>query len=149
MDRSTELLHLKGPHVLPVIICQSPFIDTNPPLFCRFSLSTSQKPPRRGSSCHSPYSSETPVGFPVRMVALKDQLSPSCKESFIGHPVKVSESQRVSETLWFMGLSVEDELRYPKSGYALDVSRHVSKHKDQNRDPDRLDSGVRRDLLFS
>jgi hypothetical protein len=55
LDRSTELLYLKGPHVLPVIVCQIPFFHTNPPLFSWFSLSTSQKPPRRGRSRHSPY----------------------------------------------------------------------------------------------
>jgi hypothetical protein len=54
LDRSTKTLHLKGTHVLPVIVCQSPFIDTNPPLISWFSLSTSQKPPRRGRSRHSP-----------------------------------------------------------------------------------------------
>jgi len=29
LDRSTEPLHLKGPHVLPVIVCQSSFIQHN------------------------------------------------------------------------------------------------------------------------
>jgi hypothetical protein len=33
LDRSTELLHLKRPHMLPVIVCQSPLIDTDPQLF--------------------------------------------------------------------------------------------------------------------
>ena len=55
LDRSTKTLHLKGTHVLPVIVCQSPLIDTNPPWISWFSLSTSQKPHRRGRSRHSPY----------------------------------------------------------------------------------------------
>jgi hypothetical protein len=54
LDRSTKTLHLKGTHVLPVIVWQSPFIDTNPPFISWFSLFffTSQKPPRRGRSRH-------------------------------------------------------------------------------------------------
>jgi hypothetical protein len=34
--------------------------------------------------------------------------------------------QQVSDTLWDMGLSVEDEFRYPKSGYSIDIRVHES-----------------------
>ena len=59
-----------------------------------------------------------------RMEALKDlrSLTDACRETFVGRPVAPSATQKqVSETLRHMGLSVEDEVRCPKSGYSIDM----------------------------
>ena len=39
--------------------------------------------------------------------------------------------QQVSETLRHMGLSVEDEVRCPKSGYSIDMVTHVRDIKEK------------------
>jgi hypothetical protein len=57
------------------------------------------------------------AGLPVSDWALKDKLGPWCKAAFIGQPIKESATQQqVSDILWGMGLSVEDEFRCPKAG---------------------------------
>ena len=62
------------------------------------------------------------AGSPERIQTLNDQLGKSCKTVFLGQPVQVSAiQQHVSNTLWGMGLSVEDEFRCPKSGYSIDM----------------------------
>jgi len=50
-DRSTETLHLKGSHMLSVIVCQNPLLTQirHCLCLCWFFLSTSEEPPRRGS----------------------------------------------------------------------------------------------------
>jgi hypothetical protein len=64
-------------------------------------------------------------GMPVSVLALKDKLGPSCKAAFIGQPIKESATQQqVSDILRGMGLSVDDEFRCPKSGYAIDMRVH-------------------------
>jgi hypothetical protein len=57
------------------------------------------------------------------MQALKD----TCRVAFEGAQTNPSASQQqVSETLRHMGLSVEDEVRCPKSGYSIDMIVHGS-----------------------
>jgi len=57
------------------------------------------------------------------MQALKD----TCREAFVGSKTAPSPTQQqVSETLRHMGLSVEDEVRCPKSGYSIDMCVHDS-----------------------
>jgi hypothetical protein len=57
------------------------------------------------------------------MGALKE----TCREAFEGEQIRPSASQQqVSETLRHMGLSVEDEVRCPKSGYSMDMIVHNS-----------------------
>ena len=54
-------------------------------------------------------------------------LTDACREAFVGTPVAPSAAQQqVSETLRHMGLSVEDEVRCPKSGYSIDMIVHDS-----------------------
>ena len=61
----------------------------------------------------------------VGVQTLKEKLGPSCQAAFIGVPVHPSVSQQqVSDTLRDMGLSVEDEFRFPKSGYSIDMVVH-------------------------
>ena len=58
----------------------------------------------------------------VSVQTLKEKLGLSCQAAFIGIPVHPSTSQQqVSDTLRGMGLTVEDEFRYPKSGYSIDM----------------------------
>ena len=55
--RSDGTLHLKGTHMLPVIVCprQSPFIDTIPTPFSLILPLFRECPPKWGRSCQSPY----------------------------------------------------------------------------------------------
>jgi hypothetical protein len=56
--------------------------------------------------------------------AIKDRqsLKEACRSAFEGAQTNASASQlQVSKTLRDMGLSVEDEVRCPKSGYSIDV----------------------------
>jgi hypothetical protein len=58
----------------------------------------------------------------------------ACREAFEGAPTAASATQQqVSETLRHMGLSVEDEVRCPKSGYSIDMLVH-------DRSPRRMES---------
>jgi hypothetical protein len=60
--------------------------------------------------------------LPVNVQTLKEELGALCQAAFIGVPVHPSVSQQqVSDTLRGMGLSVEDEIRCPKSGYSIDM----------------------------
>jgi hypothetical protein len=52
-------------------------------------------------------------------------LKEKCREEFVCDMQQPSEAQRqVSETLRHLGLSVEDEVRCPKSGYSIDILVH-------------------------
>ena len=56
---------------------------------------------------------------------LKEKLWPSCQSAFTGLPLHPCASkQQVSETLRGMSLLVEDEFRFPKSGYSIDMRVH-------------------------
>jgi hypothetical protein len=62
------------------------------------------------------------VDFSVIVQTLTVKLGPSCQAAFIGVPVHPSASQQqVSDALRDMGLSVEDEFRFQKSGYSIDM----------------------------
>jgi hypothetical protein len=66
-----------------------------------------------------------PADLSVSVRTLKEELGPSCQAAFIGLPVHPSASQQqVRDTLQGMSLSVEDELRCPKSGYSIDMRVH-------------------------
>jgi hypothetical protein len=61
--------------------------------------------------------------------AIKDMqsLKDTCRLAFEGAQTNPSATQQqVSETLRHMGLSVEDEVRCPKSGYSIDMLAHDS-----------------------
>ena len=61
--------------------------------------------------------------------AIKDMqsLKDTCRLAFEGAQTNPSATQQqVSETLRHMGLSVEDEVRCPKSGYSIDMLVHDS-----------------------
>jgi hypothetical protein len=60
--------------------------------------------------------------LPASIYALKVDLGPACKASFLSAPANPSVSQQqVSDTLRDIGLSVEDEFRCPKSEYSIDM----------------------------
>ena len=61
--------------------------------------------------------------------AIKDlqSLKETCRAAFEGTQTNTSETHKqVSETLRHMGMSVEDEVRCPKSGYSIDMLVHNS-----------------------
>jgi len=65
----------------------------------------------------------------LRMEVINDMwaLKETCREAFEGAKSAPSATQQqVSETLRHMGLSVEDEVRCPKSGYSIDMIVHDS-----------------------
>jgi len=65
----------------------------------------------------------------IRMEAVNDMwaLKETCLEAFVCAKVAPSGTQQqVSETLRHMGMSVEDEVRCPKSGYSIDMMVHDS-----------------------
>ena len=60
----------------------------------------------------------------IRMEAIKDMwsLKEACREAFVcSKSAPSAMQQQVSETLRRIGLSVEDEVRCPKSGYSIDM----------------------------
>jgi hypothetical protein len=62
-----------------------------------------------------------------RVEAINDMqsLTDACRQAFFGAPLDPSATQQqVSETLRHIGLSVEDEVRCPKSGYSIDMLVH-------------------------
>ena len=64
-------------------------------------------------------------GIPVSFLVFKQKLGSSFKAAFFEQPVYPSVTQQqVSDTLWGMGLSVEDEFRCPKSAYSIDMRVH-------------------------
>ena len=68
------------------------------------------------------------------MEAIKDMqsLKETCRAAFEGTQTTSSATQQqVSETLRHMGLSVEDEVRCPKSGYSIDMVTHVRDIKEK------------------
>jgi len=63
------------------------------------------------------------------MEAINDMraLKETCREAFVRAKAAPSATQQqVSETLRRMGMSVEDEVRCPKSGYSIDMMVHDS-----------------------
>jgi len=65
----------------------------------------------------------------LRMEAINDMrsLKETCREAFVCAKAAPSGTQQqVSETLRHMGMSVEDEVRCPKSGYSIDMMVHDS-----------------------
>jgi len=65
----------------------------------------------------------------LRMEAINDMqaLKVTCREAFVCAKAAPSATQQhVSETLRHMGMSVEDEVRCPKSGYSIDMMVHDS-----------------------
>jgi hypothetical protein len=61
----------------------------------------------------------------VEAVSDMQSLTDACREAFLGAPLDPSATQQqVSETLRHIGLSVEDEVRCPKSGYYIDMLVH-------------------------
>ncbi len=61
------------------------------------------------------------ASLPVMLLSLKAK----CRAVFIGGSVQPSVSQQqVSDTLSVISLSVEDEFRYPKSDYSIDMRVH-------------------------
>ena len=65
----------------------------------------------------------------LRMEAVDDMwaLKETCLEAFVCAKAAPSGTQQqVSETLRHMGMSVEDEVRCPKSGYSIDMMVHDS-----------------------
>ena len=61
----------------------------------------------------------------VIVQTLKEKFGTSCQAAFIGVPVHPSVSQQhVSDTLWGMVVSMEDEFRFPNSGYSIDIRVH-------------------------
>jgi hypothetical protein len=64
----------------------------------------------------------------LRMEAVNDMcaLKEACREAFeCTKSAPSATQQQVSETLCQLGLSVEDEVRCPKSGYSIDMLVHV------------------------
>ena len=62
------------------------------------------------------------VNLSVSVQTLKAKLGSSCQTACSGVYVHPSASQQqVSDTLWDMSLSLEDEFRFPKSGYCIDM----------------------------
>jgi len=60
----------------------------------------------------------------LRMEAVNDMraLKETCREAFVcAKAAPSANQQQVSETLRHMGMSVEDEVRCPKSGYSIDM----------------------------
>ena len=67
----------------------------------------------------------------LRMEAVNDMwaLKETCLEAFVCAKAAPSGTQQqVSETLRRMGMSVEDEVRCPKSGYSIDMILHRHVH---------------------
>jgi hypothetical protein len=65
----------------------------------------------------------------LRMEAINDMraLKETCRGAFVcAKPAPSATQQQVSETLRHMGMSVEDEVRCPKSGYSIDMMVHDS-----------------------
>jgi hypothetical protein len=65
----------------------------------------------------------------LRMEAINDMwsLKETCREAFeCAKSAPSATQQQVSEMLRHMGLSVEDEVRCPKSGYSIDMIVHDS-----------------------
>ena len=65
----------------------------------------------------------------LRMEAVNDMwaLKETCLEAFVcAKAASSGTQQQVSETLRHMGMSVEDEVRCPKSGYSIDMMVHDS-----------------------
>jgi hypothetical protein len=63
----------------------------------------------------------------VEVINGMQSLKETCREAFMGSRTAPSPTQQqVSETLRHMGLSVEDEVRCPKSGYSIDMYVHDS-----------------------
>ena len=63
----------------------------------------------------------------LRLEAINDMwaLKETCRQAFEStKTVPSAMQQQVSETLRRMGLSVEDEVRCPKSGYSIDMIVH-------------------------
>jgi len=60
----------------------------------------------------------------LRMEVISDMwaLKETCREAFeCSKSAPSATQQQVSETLRHMGMSVEDEVRCPKSGYSIDM----------------------------
>jgi hypothetical protein len=69
-------------------------------------------------------------GFCVEAISDMRSLKERCRAAFEGTQTASSASHKqVSETLRHIGLSVEDEVRCPKSGYSMDMIVHDIKEK--------------------